>query len=78
MFEKCYRYCQKFGQKIKKNVNKNNGFSSMRKMIWDFSFLSLDFEMVITNFPNRNAEKEKERKERKQNVGYERSLVLKQ
>ena len=42
------------------------------KMIWDFSFFSLDFGMVITNFPNRNAEKEKERKERKQNVGYER------
>ena len=41
-------------------------------MIWDFSCFNLDFGMVITIFPNRNVEKEKERKERKQNVGYER------
>ena len=29
------------------------------KMIDDFSFFSLDFGMVITNFPNRNAETRK-------------------
>ena len=42
-------------------LEKLQGKMVYEKMIWDLSCFSLDFGMVITNFPNRNVEKEKKK-----------------
>ena len=44
------------------HLEKLQGKMVKKKMIWDFSLFNLNFGIVSTNYPTRDAEKEKERR----------------